>query len=54
MLAALRYWQQDLPESDPTFEQDFGPDITRHFREHEPLTIEEIDRLYDRLQREQR
>jgi hypothetical protein len=51
VLAALHYSQQDLPESDPTFDQDFGPDISRHFQDDDPLTVEEIDKLYKRLQR---
>jgi hypothetical protein len=41
LLAALRYWQQDLAEND-------GP-ICEHFDEHTPLTVEEIDDLCERL-----
>jgi hypothetical protein len=41
VLAALRYWQQDLAEND-------GP-ICEHFDEHTPLTVEEIDDLCERL-----
>jgi hypothetical protein len=41
MLAALRYWQQDLAESD-------GP-ISEHFNEYPPLTVEEIDELCEWL-----
>ena len=41
VLAALRYWQQDLAEND-------GP-ISEHFDEHTPLTVEEIDDLCERL-----
>jgi hypothetical protein len=42
VLAALRYWQQDLAENDD------GP-ISDHFIDHTPLTVEEIDDLCERL-----
>jgi hypothetical protein len=41
VLAALRYWQQDLAENDSP--------ISEHFAEHTPLTVEEIDDLCERL-----
>ncbi|MBM4072699.1 MAG: hypothetical protein FJ271_27800 [Planctomycetes bacterium] len=41
VLAALRYWQQDLAEND-------GP-ISEHFAEQTPLSVEEIDDLCERL-----
>jgi len=41
VLAALRYWQQDLSEND-------GP-ISEHLDEHAPLTVVEIDDLCERL-----
>ena len=41
VLAALRYWQQDLAEND-------GP-ISEHFADETPLTVEEIDALCERL-----
>ncbi len=47
LLAALRYWQQDLTESEE------GP-ISEHFEDVEPLTVEEIDDLCERLNTEKR
>lgn len=44
ILAALRYWQQDLAENPD------GP-ISEHFEEATPLTVEEIDELCERLNR---
>ena len=41
VLAALRYWQQDLAEND-------GP-ISEHFVDQTPLTVEEIDDLCELL-----
>ena len=41
VLAALRYWQQDLAENE-------GP-ISEHFAEVTPLSVEEIDDLCERL-----
>jgi hypothetical protein len=41
VLAALRYWQQDLAEND-------GP-ISEHFADVTPLSVEEIDDLCERL-----
>jgi hypothetical protein len=42
VLAALRYWQQDLAENED------GP-ICEHFTDQTPLTVEEIDDLCERL-----
>lgn len=42
VLAALRYWQQDLAENPD------GP-ISEHFESHSPLTSDEIDALCERL-----
>jgi hypothetical protein len=43
VLAALRYWQQDLSENE-------GPIITHHFDDRiTPLTVEEIDDLCEQL-----
>lgn len=44
VLAALRYWQQDLAENDGA-----GPISPDHFDDCEPLTVEEIDDLCERL-----
>jgi hypothetical protein len=41
VLAALRYWQQDLAENDRP--------ISEHFESETPLTVEEIDMLCERL-----
>ncbi len=41
MLAALRYWQQDLANNE-------GP-ISEHFADDTPLTVEEIDDLCERI-----
>lgn len=43
VLAALRYWQQDMIE-DPDTEI-----ISPHFEDHEPLTAGEIDDLCEEL-----
>jgi len=46
VLAALRYWQQDLEASDaPPISEEF-------FADCEPLTSEEIDELCERLNSE--
>jgi hypothetical protein len=42
VLAALRYWQQDLAANPE------GP-ISEHFERFRPLTVEQIDRLCERL-----
>lgn len=42
VLAALRYWQQDLEENE-------DPPISDHFIDCEPLNTEEIDELCDQL-----
>jgi hypothetical protein len=42
VLAALRYWQQDLIANEE------GP-ISEHFNAHTPLTVEEIDDLCERI-----
>lgn len=42
ILAALRYWQQDLAANSD------GP-ISEHFAETTPLTVAEIDNLCERL-----
>jgi hypothetical protein len=48
VLAALRYWQQDLERNEE--EEDSGPIIADHFDETiTPLTVEEIDELCERL-----
>lgn len=45
VLAALRYWQQDLAEN-----EDDGPISPDHFDEEiTPLTVAEIDALCERL-----
>jgi hypothetical protein len=45
VLAALRYWQQDLAEN-----EDARPMIPDHFEEGiSPLTVEEIDDLCEKL-----
>ena len=45
VLAALRYWQQDLADN-----EEEGPIDTEHFNETvTPLTVEEIDTLCERL-----
>lgn len=43
VLAALRYWQQDLADNED------GPIDDLHFDEHEPLTVDEIEDLCERL-----
>ena len=44
VLAALRYWQQDLTENDD------GPIDSEHFADGiEPLSVDEIDELCQRL-----
>ena len=43
MIAALRYWQQDLEANDAS------PISAGFFAECEPLTSEEIDELCERL-----
>ncbi len=42
VLAALRYWQQDLEANEE-------PPISHHFEHEEPLTSEEIDDLCERI-----
>lgn len=42
VLAALRYWQQDFDENE-------DPPISDHFAEEDPLTVDEIDALCERL-----
>lgn len=42
VLAALRYFQQDLEDNEE-------PPISEHFHDHPPLTTEEIDSLCERL-----
>lgn len=42
VLAALRYWQQDLVENEE-------PPISPHFHDVTPLTDDEIDELCDQL-----
>ena len=45
LLAALRYWQQDLAKH-----EDGGPIIADHFdSQTTPLSVEEIDDLCERL-----
>jgi hypothetical protein len=44
VLAALRHWQQDLADN-----QEEGP-ICEHFDGIAPLTVEEIEDLYERFQ----
>jgi hypothetical protein len=45
VLAALRYWQQDLADN-----EDEGPISQEHFTETvTPLTVDEIDQLCERL-----
>jgi hypothetical protein len=44
ILAALRYWQQDLEENGPG--DIIDPD---HFAEYKPLTPNQIDRLCERI-----
>ena len=45
VLAALRYWQQDLADNEEN-----GPISPEHFDEEvTPLTVEEIDELCERL-----
>jgi hypothetical protein len=45
VLAALRYWQEDLAKNG-----DEGPIAVEHFDEaNTPLTVEEIDDLCERL-----
>jgi hypothetical protein len=46
LLAALRYWQQNLAREEPQSNE--GP-ISPHFAEHSPLTVEEIDALCEQL-----
>jgi hypothetical protein len=46
LLAALRYWQQNLALA--ALHPKDGP-ISSHFDEHPPLTVEEIDALCERL-----
>jgi hypothetical protein len=43
VLAALRYWQQDLTDNHE------GPISQEHFADQTPLTMEEIDELCERL-----
>ena len=43
VLAALRYWQQDLTAPDEI------SDSAGHFAEHSPLDDSEIDELCERL-----
>jgi hypothetical protein len=43
LLAALRYWQRDLAESDNV------PISPEHFTDSAPLTVEEIDELCQAL-----
>lgn len=47
VLAALRYWRQDL-DADAEDEEGIGP-ISPHFTEHQPLSVEQIDELCERL-----
>ncbi len=51
ILAALRYWQADLQEA--TDSADYDPDAgiidNEHFREHKPLTPDEIDAVCERI-----
>lgn len=42
ILAALRYWQQDLEAND-------DPPISEHFEDVRPLTADEVDDLCERL-----
>ena len=45
ILAALRYWQQDLANN-----EDDGPICAVHFNDTiKPLSVEEIDELCERL-----
>lgn len=49
VLAALRFWQE-LERGEPC--EKFLPENARkgtHFEEHDPLTVEEIDSLCERL-----
>jgi hypothetical protein len=43
VLAALRYWQQDLADN-----EEEGPICPLHFANTTPLTVEEIDQLCER------
>jgi hypothetical protein len=45
VLAALRYWQQDLDQSG----EDGVPIDEEHFKDEEPLTSEQIDALCERI-----
>jgi hypothetical protein len=49
VLAALRYWQQELQEIAEQPDEDNWIAESLHFQEHEPLTVEEIDDLCERL-----
>jgi hypothetical protein len=44
VLAALRYWQQDLAVNE-------DPPISEHFEKADSLTVEEIDELCEKLNR---
>ena len=44
VLAALRYWQQDLADN-----EEEGPICQEHFEEVTPLSVAEIDELCERL-----
>ena len=46
VLGALRYWQQDLAENEAQGE---GPISEELFQDVEPLTVDEIDHLCERL-----
>jgi hypothetical protein len=47
-LAALRYWQQDMIDIQDQDEDNWMADST-HFEKHQPLTVEEIDALCEKL-----
>lgn len=46
VLAALRFWQQQLTREGLSFAQAFP-----HFSDEQPLSVDEIDALCDRLNR---
>jgi hypothetical protein len=49
VLAALRFWQQELQDIADHPDEDNWIAESLHFQEHEPLTSEEIDDLCERL-----
>lgn len=53
VLAALRYWQEEILRCSADGESDFqaqaGLTMEQHFDEHSPLTLTEIDTLCERI-----